>query len=58
MPVHVECAKRTFNVLALLTKNCNAFSLGYRYSTTTCFYTFMNRYVSPRIHTADIIPLW
>ena len=21
MPVHVECAKRTFNVLALLTKN-------------------------------------
>ena len=58
MPVHVECAKRTFNVLALLTKNCNAFSLGYRYSTTTCFSTFMNRYVSPRIHTADIIPLW
>ena len=25
MPAHVECAKRTFNVLALLTKNCNVF---------------------------------
>ena len=26
MPVHVECAKRTFNVLALSTKNYNAFT--------------------------------
>ena len=26
MPVHVECANRTFNVLALSTKNCNVFS--------------------------------
>ena len=32
MPVHVEYAKRTFNVLALSTKNCNVFSLGHRYS--------------------------
>ena len=23
MPPHVECAKRTFEVLALLSKNCN-----------------------------------
>ena len=23
MPAHVKCAKRTFNVLTLLTKNCN-----------------------------------
>ena len=37
MPVHVECAKRTFNVLALSTKNCNVFSLGHRYSNTSCF---------------------
>ena len=29
-PVHVERAKRTLNVLALLTKNCNVFSLGHR----------------------------
>ena len=28
MPVHVECAKHTFNVLALSAKNCNVFSLG------------------------------
>ena len=25
MPAHGECAKRTFNVLVLLTKNCNVF---------------------------------
>ena len=25
MPAHVECEKRTLNVLALSTKNCNAF---------------------------------
>ena len=25
MPVSVECTKRTFKVLALLTKNCNVF---------------------------------
>ena len=27
MPVHVECAKRAFSVLALSTKNYNAFTL-------------------------------
>ena len=27
MPVHVECAKRAFRVLALSTKNYNAFTL-------------------------------
>ena len=25
MPAYVECAKRRFNVLALLTKNCGVF---------------------------------
>ena len=25
MPAHVECAKHAFNVLTLLTKNCNVF---------------------------------
>ena len=55
--VHVECAKRTFNVLALLTKNCNVFSLRHRYSNTTCFSIFINISFSRRIHTADIISL-
>ena len=41
MPVQVECAKRTFNVLLLSTKNCNAFSLGHRYSNTSCFFPFL-----------------
>ena len=27
MPAHVECAKRAFNMLTLLTKNSNAFVL-------------------------------
>ena len=57
MPVHVECAKRTFNVLALSTKNCNVFSLGHRYSNTSCFSIFINRNSLPRIHTADVISL-
>ena len=35
MPVHVECAKHIFKVLALSTKNCNVFSLGHRYSNTS-----------------------
>ena len=38
MPVHVECEKRTFNVLALLARNCNVFSLGHRYSTILISY--------------------
>ena len=25
MPAHVECAKRTLNMLAVLAKNCNVF---------------------------------
>ena len=54
MPVHVECAKRTFNVLALSTKKCNVFSLGHRYSNTSCFFIFINRNLSVRIYTADI----
>ena len=37
MPVHVECAKCIFNVVALLFKNCSVFSIGHRYSNTTCF---------------------
>ena len=37
MPVHVECAKSKFNVLASVTKNCNVFSLGHCYSNTTYF---------------------
>ena len=56
MPVHVECAKRTFNVLALSTKNCNVFSLGHCYSNA-CFSIFINRNFSLRIHTTDIISL-
>ena len=40
MPLHVECATRTFNVLALLTKNCNVFSLGHRYSKYHLFFHF------------------
>ena len=57
MPVHVECAKPTFNVLALLTKSCNVFSLGHRYSNITCFSVFINKNFSPRIHTADTASL-
>ena len=57
MPVHVECAKRTFNVLPLSTKNCNVFSLGHRYSNTSCFSIFIDRNLSLRIYTADIISL-
>ena len=37
MPVNVERAKRTFNVLALSTKNCNVFSIRHGYSNTSCF---------------------
>ena len=40
MPVNVECAKRTFNVLALSTDNCNVFSLGHRYSNTLFFHFY------------------
>ena len=58
MLAHKECAKRTLNSLALLTKNCNVFSLGQRYSNTTRFSIFINKNFSPRIHTTDIIPLW
>ena len=57
MSVHVECTKRTFNALALLTKNCNVFSLGHCYSNTSCFSIFINRNFSLRIHAADIISL-
>ena len=55
MTVHVECAKRAFNVLVLSLKNCNVFSLEHSYSNTFCFSIFMNRNFSIRIHTADII---
>ena len=57
MPIHVECAKLTFNVLDILTKNCNVFSLGHLYSNATCFSIFINRNLSPRIYTADFISL-
>ena len=57
MSVYVECTKRTFNVLALSTKNCNVFSLGHRYSNTSCFSIFIDRNLSLRIYTADIISL-
>ena len=57
MPVHVECAKPTLSVLALLTKSCNVFSFGHRYSNTTCFSIFFNRNSSPRIDTTDTISL-
>ena len=57
MLVHVECAKRTFNVLALSAKSCNVFSLGHRYSNTSCFSIFIDRNLSLRIYTADIISL-
>ena len=40
MPLHVECATRTLNVLASLTKNCNVFSLGHRYSKYHLFFHF------------------
>ena len=54
MPVHVEYAKRTFNVLALSAKNCNVFSLRHCYSNTACFSIFINRNLSLRIYTIDI----
>ena len=54
MPVHAECTKRTLNLLALSTKNCNAISLGHRYCNTSCFSIFINRKLSLRIYTADI----
>ena len=57
MPVHVEYAKRKFNVLALSNMNCNVISLGHRYSNTSCFFIFVDRDLSLRIYTADIISL-
>ena len=57
MPAHVEFAKLTFNILALLSKNCNVFSHGHRYFNTTCFTIFINRNFSLSYHTADIISL-
>ena len=55
MPVHVERAKQTFNMSALSTKKCNVFSLGHRYSNTSCFFSiFINRNLPLRIYTADI----
>ena len=57
MPVHVECVKRTFSVLALSTKNCNVFSLGHRYPNTSCFSIFINRKVSLRIYAANFTSL-
>ena len=57
MSVHVECAKRTFSVLALSTKDCNVFSLGHRYFNTSCFSIFIDRNLLLRIHTADSILL-
>ena len=57
MPAHVECAKPTFNMLALLSKNCNVFSHGHRYFNTNCFTIFNNRNFSRSYHTADIISL-
>ena len=53
MPVHVECAKRTFNVLALSTKNCNVFSVGHR-SLIPLVFPFLLTNSSLRINTADI----
>ena len=47
MPVHLEFAKRTLNVLALLSEKCNIFYLGHRYSNTTCFSIFVNTENSP-----------
>ena len=49
MPADVECAKRTFNVLAL-TKNYNALFFW------TPLSLFIYRNFSLRIHTADAIP--
>ena len=57
MPVHVECAKCTFNVLGLSTKNRNVFSLRRLYSNTSCFSIFIDRNLSLRIYTVDIILL-
>ena len=57
MPAHVECAKHIFRVLALLTKNCNVLFLGHSYSNSTCFLLFINRNISLKIHTTDIISL-
>ena len=34
MSAHIECAKGTFKILALLKENCNLFSLGHRYTVT------------------------
>ena len=53
----LECAKRTFNVLALSTQNCHVFSLGHRYSNTSSFFIFIDRKLSLRTYTADIISL-
>ena len=57
MPVCVECAKRTFKVLDLLTQNSIVFSFGHRYSNASCFSIFINRKFSLRMLTADIISL-
>ena len=55
MPANLEWAKRTFNVLALLTKNYNFF--GTLLLGILLVSLFINRNVSLRIHTADIISL-
>ena len=56
VPAHVECAIRTFNVLPL-PKTVVYFPLRHCYSNTTYFSIFINRTLSLRIHTADIISL-
>ena len=53
MSAHAECAKRTFKVLALLTKTVIYFSFGYHYSNATFFPIFININFYVRIHTAD-----
>ena len=59
MPVHVECAKHTFNVFALLTKKTVIyFSLGHSYSNTTCFSIFVIRNFLLRIHIAYFVSLY
>ena len=58
MPVkRIECAKRTFTVLALSTKNCIVFSLGHRYSNTSCISIFINKNLSLSIDTTDVASL-
>ena len=53
MPARLECAKCTFSMLGLWTKNCNVFSSWTPLSGTTCF-PFYNQKI---VHEESMSPM-